>query len=75
MKLKTYIENLQTFLKENPDAAEFIVVTSKDDEGNGFNPVYCPPSLGNWDEDEREFNDHGEDEEENYGEKNAVCVN
>ena len=40
MKLKEFIEGLQKFAKENPDTLEMDVVTSKDDEGNGYNEAY-----------------------------------
>lgn len=40
MILKEFIENLNRFIKENPETLEMQVVTSKDDEGNGFNTVY-----------------------------------
>lgn len=67
MKLKQFIENLNKLLQERPETAEFDVVTSKDDEGNGYNLVYYDPSVGHYDFEEKEF----------YEEKelNAVCVN
>ena len=67
MKFKQYVENLNKLLAERPETAEFDVVTSKDDEGNGYNLVNYEPSVGNYDENDREF------EEEK--ELNAVCVN
>ena len=45
MKFKDYVENLQEFLKNNPDTAEMEVVTSIDDEGNGYNIVQFGPSI------------------------------
>ena len=45
MKFKDYVENLQEFLKNNPDTAEMEVVTSIDDEGNGYNIVQFEPSI------------------------------
>ena len=45
MKLKNYVENLQEFLKNNPETAEMEVVTSIDDEGNGYNIVQFGPSI------------------------------
>lgn len=67
MKFKKYVENLNKLLEERPETAEFDVVTSKDDEGNGYNLVHYDPSVGHYDSEEREF------EEEK--ELNAVCVN
>ena len=45
MKFKDYIKNLQKFLKEHPETAEMEVVTSIDDEGNGYNAVQFGPSI------------------------------
>ena len=45
MKFKNYVKSLQEFLKNNPDTAEMEVVTSIDDEGNGYNAVQFEPSI------------------------------
>ena len=45
MKLKDYVKSLQEFLKNNPETAEMQVVTSIDDEGNGYNIVQFGPSI------------------------------
>lgn len=67
MKLKEYAENINKLLAERPETAEFDVVTSRDDEGNGFNLVYYSPSVGNYNSEDRDF------KEEQV--PNAVCVN
>ena len=67
MTLKKYIEGLQKFIKENPDTLGMQVVTSRDDEGNGFNPVYFTPSKGIF--EDRDFIPSDSNE------TNAVCVN
>lgn len=46
MTLREFIKNLETFAKENPNALDLIVITSKDDEGNGYYPVHYEPSKG-----------------------------
>jgi sucrose-6-phosphate hydrolase SacC (GH32 family) len=46
MTLKQFIENLNEFVKENPETLDMNVITSEDDEGNGFSPVYFTPSKG-----------------------------
>lgn len=46
MKLSEYINQLQEFIKENPEAAEFEVCYAIDDEGNGYNDVYYTPTIG-----------------------------
>ena len=45
MKFKDYVKSLQEFLKELPETAEMEVVTSIDDEGNGYNAVQFGPSI------------------------------
>lgn len=73
MKLKKYIKKLQKLAKKNPEALEYMVVTSGDDEGNNFNAVYFDPSIGHWSTDGFDVNDEDEDDED--FEENAVCVN
>ena len=81
MKLKLFVQQLNEFLEVHPEASEFEVVTAKDDEGNGFNPVYWAPSLGCYNPDDWEFlpADHVEECPEDYEgydtTPNAVCVN
>jgi hypothetical protein len=48
MKLKRYIELLNK-LMENPANAEYDVIVSKDDEGNGFNHIHYEPGVGHFD--------------------------
>ena len=68
MKLGEYIKNLNEFIKENPKASDMEAITSIDDEGNGFKRIYYTPSLGNYRENDEEFNSKIEP-------FNAVCVN
>ncbi len=75
MTLKEYIEGLQEFAKENPDALELPVITSEDDEGNGYNFVYYSPSKGHYDVGSFLAVDQFEDYEMDDAEVNAVCVN
>lgn len=46
MKLKAYLAELNKLVESNPEALEFEVVTSIDDEGNGYNIVNYGPGLG-----------------------------
>ena len=75
MKLKEFINGLILFGKENPEALEMDIVTSKDDEGNGYNPVYFTPTIGIYEDDDfiskDQFEDHGREDDE----ANTVCVN
>lgn len=67
MKLKEFADNINKLLTDRPETAGFEVVTSKDDEGNGYNLVYYSPTVGSYDTKEREFTEEKE--------VNAVCVN
>lgn len=67
MKLKEFADNINKLLRDRPEAAEFNVVTSIDDEGNGFNLVHYTPTIGSYDMEEREFQEEKE--------INAVCIN
>lgn len=73
MTLKEYIQGLQEFVEENPEAADFKVVSAIDEEGNGFNEVKFGPTLGYFDDSYGGFT-HA-DEEELEEEPNAVCIN
>jgi len=67
VKLKEYLQNLNTLAEKRPETLDFDVITSRDDEGNGFSLVYWQPSVGNYDKDDLEFTEEVE--------LNAVCVN
>lgn len=72
MTLAEYAKNLAEFVVEHPEAAEHIVVTSIDNEGNGYNPVYYGPSIGHY--DAGEWYTENDAEEHNF-QLNAVCLN
>lgn len=65
MTLKEYTTKLLALMASRPETEKFPVVTSKDDEGNGFTLIHYDPSVGNYSD--------GEFSEE--VEANAVCVN
>ena len=69
MKLKEYVRGLKELMKDYPEAKEFDVVYSGDDEGNYFNYVNYAPSIGWYDEDNGEFY---QDERRTL---NAICIN
>lgn len=75
MTLREYIEGLQDFVKENPNALELEVISCIDNEGNGYNEVYYGPSLGHFDDNEfipySQFEEWGREDSD----INAVCVN
>ncbi len=73
MKLKEYIKNLTEFAEANPKCLELDVITSKDDEGNGYNHVHNTPEKGIFDDgDFQTENEEYRIKDEDY---NAVCVN
>ena len=45
MTLKEYVENLNDFLEENPEAKELPVVYASDPEGNNWHNVESSPCL------------------------------
>lgn len=69
MKLKDYISELNKLVEANPDILELDVIYSVDDEGNEFDYVSYPPSLGMY-EDGSFDSDHYSGEE-----INAICIN
>jgi len=73
MTLEKYIQGLNDFVKENPETLQLDVITSSDDEGNGYNYIYYQPSKGLYEDgefkSEDDFNYEGE-----YN-INTVCVN
>jgi hypothetical protein len=73
MKFKEFAKNINKILKDFPESAEFDVVTSIDDEGNGFNAVYYDPGIGHYDSDQRDFIPEKQLEERKK--INAVCLN
>lgn len=69
MKLKDHLNGLLKLAEENSALLECEVITSKDDEGNGYNRVFYSPSTGRFD---------GEDfdtDEEAKKNPNVVCLN
>ena len=76
MLFKEYVDGLVDLLARRPDAADFEVVTSTDDEGNGFNRVYFPPGIGNYDgEDWIGEEECIDDPDQEQTTPNAVVVN
>jgi len=69
IKFSEYVKILQKFLKDNPEISDYIAITSKDAEGNGFEPIFYDPSIGYYDEVNKDFDMNNEIDE------NAVCVN
>ena len=66
ISLSEYISRLQEIHSEYPNAA---VIYSSDDEGNSFNTVYYPPTVGNFTKDGDFHTDVTKSK------INAVCIN
>lgn len=77
IKLKDFIQNLNEFVKNNPDALEMYVVASSDDEGNSFSPVHYSPTSGYYDRGDKNFVPKSQFGEFGYneGSTNSVCIN
>jgi hypothetical protein len=75
MKLKEFIENLNEFVKENPETLDMEVVTSIDDEGNGYSFVHYTPSKGVYEDGEITFSEQYEEDGIDDSETNVVCIN
>ena len=80
MKFKDYVKGLQEFLKEHPETAEMEVVTSIDDEGNGYNAVQFGPSIAQFHNMkdlwlEVGFYEEGNKESPDLKDCNAVIIN
>jgi len=46
MKLKDYLAEMNKLIAEHPEALEFQVIYSSDEEGNEFNNNYNAPTIG-----------------------------
>ena len=68
MNLKTYVENLNKFLDENPELSEMEVVYSEDEEGYDARPVEFLPTAVS-------YLDYGFVYIDSNEAANAVCIN
>ena len=75
MTLKEYIAGLQQFVRQNPKAVDLRVITSIDDEGNGFNSVVFSPTIGIYDKGTLITCDEYAELDRDPNEENVVCVN
>lgn len=72
--LKQYINELLELVINHPGAENYIVVSSSDDEGNSFQPVYYAPAIGYYADREFQSVESAEENEEDI-EPNAVVIN
>lgn len=73
MKLKVFIANLKKIVKDNPQANNYEVIYSIDDEGSDFKTVFQYPSVGCYDPETHEFqfDDNSDESDDN----DAICIN
>lgn len=67
MTLENYIKVLTKLVQDNPNAGNYLVIYSADDEGNHFQPVQFHPTIGTYKWD-------GFDDSKSK-DNNAVCIN
>ena len=72
MLLKEYMHHLENLLEDHPEAAEYKVIYSKDDEGNGYDPVYFTPGVCHYDAGEMYTEEQSKEHEFSI---NAVILN
>jgi len=76
MTLKKYIKKLIKIIEENPEYADLDIVYSGDDEGNTFNKVIYAPSIGYFNNDDKNFIGINQFKDWDINDKpNAVCIN
>lgn len=83
--LQEHIHNCLDILKKNPEAKDWIIISSSDEEGNYFNPVYYNAIGGFFIEDEDGSHFYSIDDDMDILKEfhpeiidpkpNAVCVN
>jgi len=71
MTFKEYIAQCNKVLEQNPETADFIVVSSSDEEGNSYSPVYYTPTIGFYENGDWTEAESCEEEQE----VNSVCIN
>ena len=79
--LQEYVDDLQSLIITRPELKDLPVIYSKDEEDNGFKPIYYTASPGHYVQDDDEFVSEEQikeepEEWEEFGTViNAVCVN
>lgn len=65
--LQMHLDEINDLVKNNPEALGLMIVTSKDAEGNGYNPVHYSPAMG--------FFESNEFDSESDEKSNSICLN
>jgi len=69
------VTGLNKFLDENGHLSECLVVSSIDDEGNGYNAVHYSPSIGVMVDDDISFAEGDVEYASDEPVKQVVCIN
>lgn len=75
MILKDFIAGLNQLITEHPEALDMDVISSRDDEGNGFNIVYFAPCRGVFQQGDFIVEDQLDEWDMTEDQINAVCIN
>lgn len=75
MNLKEYLKHLNKIVEKNPEALEYEVIYSKDEEGNAFEEVFYKPSIGFLDDENEYTAIDSEDWIELEEQPNVICIN
>lgn len=75
MTLNEFIKGLNKFVKENPETLGMQVITSGDDEGNGFNLVHYSPTKGVYKYGDFISSQQYEECDLDANKTNSVCIN
>lgn len=73
LTLKQYAKEIAKLIKERPELADIPCVYSRDEEGNGFDPVYFGPTPGNY--HDGGFTTGPDDDSDVPIVINAICIN
>lgn len=75
MKLREYLEELNTMVQERPEILDYELVYSSDDEGNYYHKIFYTPGIGYFSEDYVYYEEGGEEFVEFEFTPNVVCMN
>ncbi len=75
MTLEEFVTNLNEFISVHPEALEFEVLSSIDDEGNGYTRIIFPPSVGFFEDNEFIPEANFKEWDISGTQCNSVCIN
>jgi hypothetical protein len=75
MTIQEYFNDLQELLATYPEAKDYEVIFSIDDEGNSFNRACYPPSIGKYEGSDFISKGSFDEYDVDDSEANAICLN